>query len=100
MLSGGKNGRGHLRRGRSSDRDLGQVAITTVRQSPKRSSARLALAGLAFRSAVLPAPFLDFLLGLFLGDSVALHDLADQLVAAAVDLAEVIIGQLAPSLLG
>src|SRR5258708_9662690 len=43
-------------------------------------------------------PFLELLLGLVLADAVGVLDLADQLVALAGDLVELIVGQLAPLL--
>lgn len=46
------------------------------------------------------AELVDFLLGLFLGFAVALLDLAFELFGAAVDLIEIVVGQLAPLLLG
>jgi hypothetical protein len=47
----------------------------------------------------IPNPAIDLLLGLVLGDAVALLNLADQLDAASFDGGEVVVGQLAPLLL-
>src|SRR5437762_13601825 len=58
--------------------------------SPAAWSAQVALARF---------PFVQLLLGLVLADAVRVLDLADQLVALAGDLVQVLVGKLAPLLL-
>src|SRR5436190_20446681 len=60
---------------------------------------RAFIAGLRLHALVFVFPPADLGLRLFLADAVAGLDLADQLVAAALDLEQVAVGQLAPLLL-
>src|SRR5262245_35453502 len=60
------------------------------------STARTAFKILSFREIV--CPFIDVLLRLLLGDAIPLLNLANQLLSFALDLIEVVVGQVAPFL--
>src|SRR5262249_15160763 len=68
-------------------------ARTATRPAPTPNTAHVSLHAIGFLEGA------DLALGLVAGDAVAGLQLADELVAAALDLQQIVVGQLAPLLL-
>src|SRR5262249_31793049 len=71
-----------------------------ARTAPRRRSAAALATQLGTAALERPFPLLQLLLGDILLDAVALLDPADQLVALAVDISQIVVGELGPLLLG
>src|SRR5436190_74605 len=99
VLLGRRVDRAALRAGVIAAREAAFLAVVAKLRLQLRLRVEQGVHGGLVQVALARLPIVDLLLGLVLADTVGILDLADQLVALAGDLVEVVVGELAPLLL-